>query len=103
MANEDADELLDLADSWKRGVRSGGRSTGKLIDQLAAEVRELRKDKARLDWMQEQCGEGILLHNTRPGVEVVWSGMGLGLLGARRTLRNAIDDCLGFAAMVGEG
>lgn len=50
MANKDVEELLDLADSWKRGVRSGGRSTGKLIDQLAAALREAREDMRMLDW-----------------------------------------------------
>ncbi len=48
MANEDVNELLELADAWKRGVRSGGRSTGKLIDQLAAALREAREDTKRL-------------------------------------------------------
>jgi hypothetical protein len=51
MANRD---VLDIAEQYisKSGTWTlNGGNTNSLVGALAAEVRELRKDKARLDWV----------------------------------------------------
>lgn len=58
MASED---VLERAEAWRLGDRSGRASTLKLIQALAAEVRELRRDKARLDWL-DTCEVTLVLH-----------------------------------------
>ena len=54
MAN--SDDVLTRAERWLaldplNGDGSDGYHTTPLIRALAAEVRELRRDRARLDWM----------------------------------------------------
>lgn len=51
MASED---VLERFKDWQPTTGDDQITVGLLLD-LAAEVRELRKDKARLDWLIDNC------------------------------------------------
>lgn len=54
-----SDDVLERAEDWLR--TGANHSVVGLIHDLAAEVRELRKDKARLDWL-DSCEVTLVLH-----------------------------------------
>jgi hypothetical protein len=69
------------------------------LTQSRAEVRALREDATRLDWLEREANtlDGIHLHDgTHSGCN------GLGLAKFKRTLREAIDNALA-AAPTGAG
>lgn len=60
-------------------------------------VDELRRDKARLDWLEAQINEYGEIH-LHDGEHPHGTGLGLRPGFAVRTLREAIDEAIGFQA-----
>ena len=94
MASED---VLERAEHWSEAMRGYNPATVstliavELVDCLAAEVRELRRDKARLDWLSRIA----VLGKHRPDGR---SLMGIYVETRNDDFRASID-----AAMGGEG
>lgn len=86
-----SDEVVGRVEKQIYAMRNDGWDLRPFTD-LAAEVRELRRDRARLDWLERERAT-VWPMRTHFGVEYVRNDDGI--VEAAKTLRGAIDAAMG--------